>query len=234
LPIADSRSDARFHRLMVAQDTGSAIVGPARADIYWGAGDAARRIAGRIRQQGRFPILLPRELDMVAAGRAMPLPRPKPPILHEIVAKKREGDQARGHTKDGAKPQGEKARVAGALISNAQSVGDHRKSLIKLRPQTPPNSKRGQISRRGTHAAESDPRPVAQLFIDCTREVTKSMAAGCKPPRNVGQPRVFCGSRLGKTESEKRRPVSTGIGDSGADGAFRPSGPNAVVSAHRM
>ena len=148
LPIADSRSDARFHRLMVAQDTGSAIVGPARADIYWGAGDAAGRIAGRIRQQGRFAILLPRELDMVAAGRAMPLPRPKPPILHETVAKKGEGDQARGHPKDGAKPQGEKAWVEGALISNAQKVGDHRKSLIKLRPQSPPNSKGGQISRR--------------------------------------------------------------------------------------
>jgi membrane-bound lytic murein transglycosylase A len=147
-PIANGRPDTRFHRLMVAQDTGSAIVGPARADIYWGAGDAAGRIAGRIRQQGRFAILLPRELDMIAAGRAMPLPRPKPPILHETVAKKGEGDQARGHPKDGAKPQGEKAWVEGALISNAQKVGDHRKSLIKLRPQTPPNSKGGQISRR--------------------------------------------------------------------------------------
>jgi len=75
----------------------------------------------------------------------MPLPRPKPPILHETVAKKGEGDQARGHPRDGAKPQGEKAWVEGALISK---VGDHRKSLIKLRPQTPPNSKGGQISRR--------------------------------------------------------------------------------------
>ena len=34
---------------MIAQDTGSAIVGPARADLYWGAGDEAGRIAGRIR-----------------------------------------------------------------------------------------------------------------------------------------------------------------------------------------
>jgi hypothetical protein len=92
-------------------------------------------------------MLLPRELDMVAAGRTMPLPRPKPPILLETVAKKGEGGQARGHPKDGAKPQGEKAWVEGALISNAQKVGDHRKSLIKLRPQTPPNSKSGQISR---------------------------------------------------------------------------------------
>ena len=85
---------------------------------------------------------------MVAAGRAMPLPRPKPLILHETVAKKGEGDQVPGHPKDGAKPQGEKAWVKGALTSNAQKLGDHTKSLIKLRPQTPPNSKGGQISRR--------------------------------------------------------------------------------------
>ena len=32
---------------MVAQDTGSAIVGPARADIYFGSGEQAGRIAGR-------------------------------------------------------------------------------------------------------------------------------------------------------------------------------------------
>ena len=63
---------------MIAQDTGSAIVGPARADLYWGAGDDAGRIAGRIRHPGRFVMLLPRELDMVEAGRHMPLPVPKP------------------------------------------------------------------------------------------------------------------------------------------------------------
>jgi membrane-bound lytic murein transglycosylase A len=66
--------------LMIAQDTGSAIIGPARADLYWGAGDDAGRIAGRIRHPGRFVMLLPRELDMVAAGKLVPLPVPKPAI----------------------------------------------------------------------------------------------------------------------------------------------------------
>jgi membrane-bound lytic murein transglycosylase A len=69
-----------FRRLMIAQDTGSAIVGPARADLYWGAGDDAGRIAGRIRHPGRFVMLLPRELDMIEAGKHMPLPVPKPKI----------------------------------------------------------------------------------------------------------------------------------------------------------
>jgi len=84
---------------MIAQDTGSAMVGPARADIYWGAGDEAGRVAGRTWQQGRFVILLPRELDMVAAGKAMPLPRPKPPIPNDMVASTGKGSQVQGYQK---------------------------------------------------------------------------------------------------------------------------------------
>ena len=80
LPIDGPRTTDRFRRLMVSQDTGSAIVGPARADLYFGAGKDAGSIAGRIRQQGRFVMLVPRELDMIEAGRAMPLPLPKPEI----------------------------------------------------------------------------------------------------------------------------------------------------------
>jgi membrane-bound lytic murein transglycosylase A len=87
LPIESTKSASPFRRLMIAQDTGSAIVGPARADLYWGAGDDAGRVAGRIRHPGRFVMLLPRELDMIAAGRDMPLPAPKPKIL-EIEVKK--------------------------------------------------------------------------------------------------------------------------------------------------
>ncbi len=77
LPIEGRKLASPFRRLMIAQDTGSAIVGPARADLYWGAGDEAGRIAGRIRHPGRFVMLLPRELDIAAAGRESPLPKPK-------------------------------------------------------------------------------------------------------------------------------------------------------------
>ena len=48
-----------FRRLMIAQDTGSAIVGPARADIFFGSGDAAGARAGAIRHPGDFTVLLP-------------------------------------------------------------------------------------------------------------------------------------------------------------------------------
>ena len=90
LPIESAKPTTPFRRLMIAQDTGSAIVGPARADLYWGAGDDAARIAGRIRHPGRFVMLLPRELDMIEAGKHMPLPVAKPKIP-EAEVKKEEG-----------------------------------------------------------------------------------------------------------------------------------------------
>jgi membrane-bound lytic murein transglycosylase A len=49
-----------FRRLMVAQDTGSAIVGPARGDLFIGSGDRAGTVAGRIRHAARMIALVPR------------------------------------------------------------------------------------------------------------------------------------------------------------------------------
>src|SRR5205814_933898 len=84
LPVQSEQSKTPFHRLMVAQDTGSAITGPARADIYYGAGAEAGRIAGRLRHNMRFVMLVPKNLDPVARGRKMPVPDPRP---SEIIAK---------------------------------------------------------------------------------------------------------------------------------------------------
>jgi membrane-bound lytic murein transglycosylase A len=53
-------SEQALTRLMLAQDTGGAIRGPVRADFYWGTGDEAGALAGRMRQQGRLWVLLPR------------------------------------------------------------------------------------------------------------------------------------------------------------------------------
>jgi len=50
---------APMRRLMVAQDTGSAIKGAQRADIFIGTGDDAGRQAGRLRDPGRMVVLLP-------------------------------------------------------------------------------------------------------------------------------------------------------------------------------
>ncbi len=50
----------RFARLMIAQDTGSAIKGPQRADIFFGCGVEAARLAGELKSSGRMTVLLPR------------------------------------------------------------------------------------------------------------------------------------------------------------------------------
>lgn len=55
----EKEGDGPLRRLMIAQDTGSAIKGPQRADIFFGTGDAAGRAAGRLRDPGRMVVLLP-------------------------------------------------------------------------------------------------------------------------------------------------------------------------------
>ena len=61
-----AKEDRPLRRLMVAQDTGSAIRGPVRGDVYWGTGDEAGAVAGRMKHQGRYWLLLPRGLDVTA------------------------------------------------------------------------------------------------------------------------------------------------------------------------
>ncbi len=48
-----------LNRLMIAQDTGSAIKGAQRADVFIGTGDQAGQIAGRIKDPGRMVVLMP-------------------------------------------------------------------------------------------------------------------------------------------------------------------------------
>jgi membrane-bound lytic murein transglycosylase A len=84
LPIETATSKTPFRRLMIAQDTGSAIVGPARADLYFGAGLEAGKVAGRLRHNARFVMLVPKSLDPMARGRKMPLPDARP---SEVIAK---------------------------------------------------------------------------------------------------------------------------------------------------
>ena len=109
LPIESAKPTTPFRRLMIAQDTGSAIVGPARADLYWGAGDDAARIAGRIRHAGRFVMLLPRELDMIEAGKHMPLPVSKP-IIPEIEVKREPSKSKHAVGKSEDETRGKKLR----------------------------------------------------------------------------------------------------------------------------
>jgi membrane-bound lytic murein transglycosylase A len=54
------REGVPFQKLMIAQDTGSAIVGPARGDIFFGSGSVAGSSAGRVRHAAEMVVLVPR------------------------------------------------------------------------------------------------------------------------------------------------------------------------------
>jgi len=62
-PSPQSGEPARkIHRLMMAQDTGGAIQGPVRGDVFWGFGEEAESVAGRMKHRGRMWLLLPKAL----------------------------------------------------------------------------------------------------------------------------------------------------------------------------
>lgn len=192
LPIAGRPT--KFRRLMIAQDTGSAMLGPARADIYWGAGDEAGRVAGRTWQQGRFVILLPRELDMVAAGRAMPLPLPKPPIANEVVAKAGETNQAQDLKKDRIR-QVQKTPPVMTSVRTVTNAEDYKKSFIGLRVQPQP-----------ARSARAKPRSeivVNNRTEDRTRGYQNDRA---KPKAQKNEPQTV--GRAQKPEDHKNWPIN--------------------------
>jgi len=57
-----------LRRLMVAQDTGGAIRGPVRGDVFWGDGPEAAERAGGMKAHGRYYLLLPKTLAVKAEG----------------------------------------------------------------------------------------------------------------------------------------------------------------------
>ncbi len=57
-----------WRRLMLAQDSGAAIKGPLRGDVYWGGGEMAADSAGAMKSPGRFYLLLPIGVIPTAGG----------------------------------------------------------------------------------------------------------------------------------------------------------------------
>jgi peptidoglycan lytic transglycosylase A len=146
LPIESAQSKTPFRRLMVAQDTGSAITGPARADIYYGAGASAGRISGRFRHNMHFVMLVPKSLDPMARGRKMPLPDPRP---SEKIAKL-------FPPTDPLQDQAQ-AEIAGTKSTDASAVSTSKDVASKMPVAT-------------AHAsAEKVPLPVARPVIEPAR-----------------------------------------------------------------
>jgi membrane-bound lytic murein transglycosylase A len=59
-PAGTPEAGRPLRRLVVAQDSGSAIKGAVRGDLYWGSGEGALLYAGPMKQRGRYYLLLPR------------------------------------------------------------------------------------------------------------------------------------------------------------------------------
>jgi membrane-bound lytic murein transglycosylase A len=126
----------------VAQDSGSAITGPARADIYYGAGAEAGRVSGRFRNNMRFVILVPRSLDPVAKGRKMPLPdaRPSARIAKLFPQLDPLGDQPNDHS-EAARPA-QPSTPAQPVTSPAPALATAAATtppLPRARPDTAPD-----------------------------------------------------------------------------------------------
>jgi membrane-bound lytic murein transglycosylase A len=113
LPIESEQSKTPFRRLMIAQDTGSAIVGPARADLYFGAGVEAGKVSGRLRHNMHFVILVPKSLDPLERGRKMPVPDPRPSakiakLFPQVDPLKDQKNGVKPHAPEAAAPSGAK------------------------------------------------------------------------------------------------------------------------------
>jgi len=137
LPIESEVSKTPFHRLMIAQDTGSAIVGPARADLYFGAGVEAGKVSGRLRHNMHFVMLVPKSLDPAARGRKMPVPDPRP---SEKIAKLfPPTDASKGQPKDQKNAAATPTQSAVAQASTPQTAAPKVVPLPEPRPNIKPS-----------------------------------------------------------------------------------------------
>lgn len=60
VPAGETATPHPFRGLLIAQDTGTAIRGHARGDVFWGSGEAAGTVAGHMKAPGTMVVLLPK------------------------------------------------------------------------------------------------------------------------------------------------------------------------------
>jgi membrane-bound lytic murein transglycosylase A len=63
LDVKDAENKVSMQRLVIAQDTGGAIKGPLRGDVFWGFGGRAAQVAGVMKEKGRSYLLLPKKVS---------------------------------------------------------------------------------------------------------------------------------------------------------------------------
>jgi len=162
LPIVSEKPDTWFRRLMIAQDTGGAIVGPARADIYLGAGTEAERAAGRFKNNGQFVMLVPNELDPAdeALGVPLPMPRPKdgdPASMMTLFEKpKPEKEEKPEPVAEQAKPR---PAVSAAVAPVKPEPAARQKPAVEVKPQAVAPQAAVKPDAKPKAAAKLEPRP---------------------------------------------------------------------------
>jgi len=166
LPIESEQSKTPFRRLMIAQDTGSAIVGPARADLYFGAGADAGRVSGRLKHNMRFVMLVPKSLDPLSRGHKMPLPDPRP---SEKIAKlfppaDLSKDRPKDQKNDARPPAGFATPGSKDTAKPAIEPGNRAASTSQ------PLTTAAPVSAGQTAAAVAVPLPQARPHIEPVRE----------------------------------------------------------------
>ena len=60
IPEEQHDNNKKFQRLMIAQDTGGAIKGLMRGDIYWGSGKKATYLGEHMKNEGHYWLFLPK------------------------------------------------------------------------------------------------------------------------------------------------------------------------------
>ena len=168
LPIKSEQSKTPFRRLMIAQDTGSAIVGPARADLYFGAGVEAGKVSGRLRHNMHFVILVPKSLDPLERGRKMPVPDPRPSAK---IAKLFPQVDPLKDQKNGVKPPAPEA-AASAGAKDATKPAEPAKNAAPPTGQAPAAAV-AQAATTPAAAAKPVPLPEARPNIKPVRELRR-------------------------------------------------------------
>jgi membrane-bound lytic murein transglycosylase A len=178
LPIVSEKPDTWFRRLMIAQDTGGAIIGPARADIYLGAGDEAARAAGRFKHNGQFVMLVPNELDPDNQALSMPLPQPRPTDSSLVAS---------------AAPQNAPESKPETLRGTTASLPATAAPLPTPDPRTKPDAKAQSATRSAPKplpaaAPVAKPQLAAQPKLDAS-SAKPAAAPAAKPAAAVAQPK---------------------------------------------
>ena len=230
LPIESDRSKTPFRRLMIGQDTGSAIVGPARADLYFGAGAEAGKVSGRIRHNARFVILVPKSLDPAARGRKMPVPdeRPSEKIAKlfpqtDSVEGSAQGTDERceatgGHRGDEHQDCGSAGDTTpaagprkprhpgcrGKAGAAARTAARHRTGFGKTPAASPPPPSLHQMKRRTSSSIPELPVPPRRKrgLSEEERALWESVAKQVKPLRK--RHRVEAAGRVGGSRNQRR------------------------------